>query len=197
MRVRRDVQNIASLGRVIVSNSAFQSKTSSPFDWFGHLLDSIHPITSLAAALVWSKVDPVLKHAKNVLPSLKLTTTWPKSMVGWMMFLGQEKAYFNRGDLAVTSLAPSRLERASDWWRKNLAKYRSTEMRWSCTGQASTLGSRKKKKNIHKKSCRNWCDPTFYYVLKSYQKELIRPSSCSNKNSSTKTAFHILMAQKY
>lgn len=94
---------MASLGRVIiVSNSAVQKKTSSPFDWFGHLLDSIHPITSLAAALVGSKVDPVMKHANNVLPSLKLTATSPKSMVGWN-FLRQKKAYLNRANLLLAS----------------------------------------------------------------------------------------------
>lgn len=202
---------MASLGRVILSNSAFQKKTSSPFDWFGHLLDSIHPITSLAAALVWSKVDPVMKHANNVLPSLKLTATSPRSMVGWMKFPQAKKMPIWTGaDLLLASgmVISSRccqnvwlpilhasireMEGASftpvlkhsftrtfkigksiGLMKKKPGKIdRSREMRWDGTGQASTLGSRKKK-HPQKKSCRNWIDPTFYYVLKSYQKEHI------------------------
>ena len=106
MWVRQDVQNTASLGRVIVSNSAFQKKTHlHHLTDFGHLLDSIHPITSLAAALVGSKVDPVVKSCQKWTTLPETNSNFAK-ISDWMKFpfSGKEKAYFNRGELLAVSL---------------------------------------------------------------------------------------------
>ena len=214
-----DVQNIASLGRVItVSNGTLQKKkTFSLFDWFGHLLDSIHPKIHRWQLLLLGQRS-----------TLKLIgSTLPKSMVGWN-FLRRKKHIWTGANLLLASgmvissrccqnvwlpilhacwgILDARSEtrlhdrtfkigKSIGLMKKKPGKIdRSTEMRWEGRGRASTLGSRKK--NIHKKNCRNWFDPTCYYVsardIKSYQKELIWPSSCSNKNSSTKTVFQIL-----
>ena len=88
---------------------------------------------------------------------------------------------------------PSRLERASDWWRKNLAKL-TDRRRWDGRVYRSSkyIGKSKKKTSTAKKGCTNWFDPTWFKII-SKRTRIWH----SNKNSSTKRFFHILMAQKY